>query len=173
MLSYFTSVMPILFVREPLQLALRQEPPSGVDAAAAMEKVLVDAIARCEKSVVAIARVRKEQPGETFQLEFRPDPFGRRPTPLAPPQPTDPDFIPNEYGTGVVVDPRGLILTTCDLLGDESEYYVTTADRKVYKATVKGADPRSNLAVLAIEAVDLTPITFGNAAELKKGQIVD
>ena len=78
--------------------------PRALDAAAAMEKVLVDVIARSEKSVVAIARVRKEQPGETFQLEFRPDPFGRRPTPLAPPQPTDPDFIPNEYGTGVVVD---------------------------------------------------------------------
>jgi serine protease Do len=149
-----------------------QEPPSGLDAAAAMEKVLVDVIARTEKSVVAIARVRKEQPGETFQMEFRPDPFGRKPTPLAPPQPTDPDFVPNEYGTGVVVDPRGLILTTCDLLGDESEYYVTTAERKVYKATVKGADPRSDLAVLAIEAADLTPIAFGNGAELKKGQIV-
>ena len=66
-----------------------QEPPSGVDAATAMEKSLIDVIARCEKSVVAIARVRKEQPGETFQMEFRPDPFGRRPTPLAPPQPTD------------------------------------------------------------------------------------
>ena len=72
----------------------------------------------------------------------------------------------------MVVDPRGLILTTYHVLGDESDYYVTTADRKVYKATVKGADPRSDLAVLAIDAADLTPITFGNAAELKKGQIV-
>ena len=167
------TLITTLFLCASLQGSLRsQEAPSGVDAAAAMEKVLVDAIARCEKSVVAIARVRKEQPGETFQLEFRPDPFGRRPTPLAPPQPTDPDFIPNEYGTGVVVDPRGLILTTYDLLGEESEYYVTTADHKVYKAAVKGADPRSNLAVLSIEAIDLTPIPLGNAAELKKGQIV-
>ena len=149
-----------------------QEPPSDTDAAAAIEKVLVEVIARNEKSVVAIARVRKERPGETFQLEFRPDPFGRRPTPLAPPQPTDPDFIPNEYGTGVVVDRRGLILTAYHVLGEESDYYVTTADRKVYKATVKAADPRSDLAVLTIDAADLAPIAFGNAAELKKGQIV-
>jgi S1-C subfamily serine protease len=137
-----------------------------------MQKVLVDAIARSEKSVVAIARVRKEQPGETFQMEFRPDPFGRRPTPLSPPQPTDPDFIPNEYGAGVVVDRAGLILTAYQVLGEESDYYVTTADHKIYKATVKGADPRSDLAVLSIEAADLTPIVLGNAAELKKGQIV-
>jgi serine protease Do len=149
-----------------------QDPPSGIETAAAIEKVLVDVIARCEKSVVAIARVRKQQPGETFQMEFRPDPFGRKPTPLAPPQPTDPDFIPNEYGTGVVVDQRGLVLTTCDLLGEDNDYYVTTAERKVYKATVKGADPRSNLAVLAIDAVELMPISFGNAEEVKKGQIV-
>ena len=72
----------------------------------------------------------------------------------------------------MVVDRRGLILTAYHLLGEESDYYVTTADRKVYKATVKAADPRSDLAVLAIEAADLPPITLGNAAELKKGQIV-
>ena len=148
------------------------EPPSSADAAVAMEKVLVDVIARNDKSVVAIARVRKEAAGETLQPEFRPDPFGRRPTPLSPPQPNDPDFIPNEYGAGVVVDRAGLILTAYQLLGDESDYYVTTADHKIYKATVKGADPRSDLAVLSIEATDLTPITLGNAAELKKGQIV-
>ena len=148
-----------------------EEPPSGVEAAAAVEKTLVRVIERNEKSVVAIARVRRERPGETFQFEPRPDPFGRRLSPLAPPQPTDPDFIPNEYGTGVVVG-RGLILTAGDVLGDESDYYVTTFERKVYKATVKAADPRSDLAVLAIDATDLPPITLGNADDLKKGQIV-
>lgn len=149
-----------------------QEQLSAPDAAVAMQDALVQVIAQCEKSVVAIARVRKEQPGETFQMEFRPDPFGRKPTPMSAPQPTDPDFIPNEYGAGVIVDRAGLILTACHVLGDDSEYYVTTHDRKVYKATVKAADPRSDLAVLMIDAVDLTPITLGNATELKKGQIV-
>ncbi len=149
-----------------------QEPSSGIDAATAIEKTLVDVIARTEKSVVAIARVRKERPGETFQFETRPDPFGRRPTPLAAPQPTDPNFIPNDFGAGVVLDRRGLILTAYHVLGEESDYYVTTPDRKVYKATVKAADPRSDLAVLSIDAANLAPIALGNAAELKKGQIV-
>jgi S1-C subfamily serine protease len=167
-----TFITTLLLCVPLCDLLRAQEPSSAIDTATAMQNVLVDVIGRCEKSVVAIARVRKDQPGEAFQMEFRPDPFGKRPMPLAPLLPTDPDFIPNQYGAGVVVDPRGLILTTYDLLGDESEYYVTTADRKTYKATIKGADPRSNLAVLKIDAVDLTPITFGNAAELKKGQIV-
>ena len=50
------------------------------------------------------------------------------------------------------------------MLGDDSDYYVTTAERKVYKATVKAADPRSDLAVLAIDAADLTPITLRRRA---------
>jgi len=151
---------------------LAQKPSSGVGVAVAMENVLVEVIAKTEKSVVAIARVRREQPGEVFQFELRPDPFGRRLAPLALPQPTDPDFIPNQYGTGVVIGRRGLILTACHLLGDESDYYITTSERKVYKATVKAADPRSDLAVLGIDADGLPPIVLGNADALRKGQIV-
>jgi serine protease Do len=145
---------------------------SGLEAAAAIERTLVDVIAGAEKSVVAIARVRKQRPGETFTFELRPDPFGRTMTPAAAAEPTDPDFIPNEYGTGVVVDRRGLILTAYHVLGEDSEYYVRTHDRKVYRAWIKGADPRSDLAVLAIDAVDLVPITFGDASSLRKGRIV-
>ena len=134
--------------------------------------MLVDTIARTEKSVVAIARVRKEQPGEAFRLEFRPDAFGRRPGLAPPPSPTDPNFVPNEYGAGVVVDRRGLVLTAYHVLGEDSEYFVTTTERKVYPAWVKAADPRSDLAVLAINATDLVPITLGDGAALRKGQIV-
>jgi serine protease Do len=165
---FITTLVLCLIVGGPLRA---QESPAALEAAAAIEKTLVDVIARTEKSVVAIARVRRERPGETFQLEVRPDPFGRRPMPLMPAQPTDPDFIPNDFGTGVVVG-RGLILTAGHVLGDESDYYVTTSAHKVYKATVRAADPRSDLAVLAIEAADLPPIELGNADELKKGQIV-
>jgi len=145
--------------------------PSGLAAAAAIEEALVDVIARAEKSVVAIARVRKPPSGEAFQLEFRPDPFGRGLGQTGP-GPADPDFVPTEYGTGVVVDRGGLILTAYHVLAQQSDYYVTTHERKVYKAWVKAADPRSDLAVLAIDATNLTPIELGDTAGLKKGQIV-
>jgi len=145
---------------------------SGRQAALALQKAMVETIARAEKSVVAIARVRRQRPNETFSPEFRPDPFGRRPLSPAAPQPTDPDFVPNEYGTGVVIDRRGLILTAYHVLGEDSDYYVTTAERKVYRAWIKGADPRSDLAVLAIDADNLVPINFADASGLKKGQIV-
>lgn len=144
----------------------------GLQAAAAIERVLVDVIAQNEKSVVAVARVRREEPDSGFAIELRPDAFGRRFTPLDKQLPTDPDFIPNEYATGVIIDPGGLILTAYHALGENSDYYVTTFDRRVHKATVRAADPRSDLAVLAINAAGLPAIRLGDGANLKKGRIV-
>jgi serine protease Do len=150
----------------------------GLGAAAAIENALVQTIAAAEKSVVAVARVRKEQSGDSVRLEFRPDPFGRKLSIGSPLPPTDPSFVPNEYGTGVVVDRRGLILTACHVLGDENDnYYITTSDRRVYRAWIKAADPRSDLAVLSVDGADvasanMVPIHLGDAATVRKGQIV-
>lgn len=146
--------------------------PSGLALAAAIESSLVSAIAAGEKSVVAIARVRHIGRDELSAPEFRPDPLGRLALGGGPPRPGDLDFIPNEYGSGIVVDKRGLILTNYHLLGEDSDFFVTTADRRTYPARVVAADPRSDLAVLAIEAHDLTPMKFGDGGALKKGQIV-
>jgi len=156
--------------------AIGQEPrddaASGLAWAAAMEQTVSTAIATAEQSVVAIARVPRDRPGENFALEFRPDPFGRRTAPPGSPSATDADFLPRDFATGVVIDRQGLIVTAYHVLADESDFYVTTHDRKVYRAWIKGADPRSDLAVLAIDAADLTPIKFGDASTLRKGQIV-
>jgi S1-C subfamily serine protease len=145
---------------------------SGLEAAAALENALVKTIAGAEKSVVAIARVRKEQPGDSVRKEYRPDPWG---TEIAP---TDARFVPNEYGAGVVVDRRGLVLTAAHVLGEENDsYYITTSERRVYRASIKAADPRSDMAVLGIDGADaasanLLPIRMGDAAPLRKGQII-
>ena len=164
------AILMILFAGAYASLRA-QEPPAGIDAAAAVEKTLVDVIA--ERAVGGGHRPSAARAAnEAFPPEIRPDAFGRQPLPILPAQPTDPNFIPNEFGMGVAIDRRGLILTAYQVLGEDSDYYVTAADRKVYQATVKAADPRSDLAVLAIEAADLTPIALGTADALKKGQIV-
>lgn len=147
------------------------EPPA-TGLVEALEQSLVETIARCEPSVVAIARVRREPPDAAARIEPRPDFFGRRPLTLPAAKPTDPDFAPTAYATGVVIDPGGSILTAAHVLVEDSDYYVTTAERKVYRAAIKAADPRSDLAVLAVEATDLRPIALGDADRLRKGQIV-
>jgi serine protease Do len=140
----------------PNQAAAQEH--TGLEAAAAIEQAMIDAIARCERSVVAISRVRRD---ESEQLA---------------PEPGQSDFVPNEFATGVVIDAHGLILTNAHVLGGDefaqSDFFVTTIDRKTYPAKVKAADPRGDLAVLEIAATDLTPIRLGSAKALKKGQIV-
>src|SRR5262249_43646044 len=121
--------------------------PTGLQGAAALEEALVSTIAQVEKSIVAIARVNPE-PG---QLEIAPDLLGR-PRIGGPPRPGDANFIPNDYATGVVVGADGLILTTNHVLRQGSKYFVTAANRRVYRAVVKATDPRGDLAVLKIEA---------------------
>jgi serine protease Do len=131
--------------------------PTGLQAAAAMESLLVDAIAKAERSVVALARIRRDS-GPALDDETRT---------------TQPDFVPDDFGSGVVIDAKGLILTNYHVLGDlqRSTYYVWV-QRKPYRAKVKAADPWLDLAVLSIEASDLVPLTFGHGNDLKKGQIV-
>ncbi len=145
--------------------------PTGLDVAVTMEGVLTGAIAGAEKSVVAIARVRRNDRDDISPLELRADPLGRFQI-QQDPRPGDPEFIPNEYATGVVVDRRGLILTNFHVLGEDSDLYVTTVDRRVYPAKIWAGDARSDLAVLSIDATDLVPIQFGDANNLKKGQFV-
>ncbi len=140
---------------------------TGLEAAAAMEDVLVRAIASAERSVVAIARVKRDtnQPIDTHH-----DPFNRM-RPSVTPRPGDPEFIPNEYATGVVVAP-GLVLTASHVLREDCDFWVTAAGQKIYKAQVRASDPRSDLAVLDVPEAELTPIKFGDSTQLKKGQIV-
>jgi serine protease Do len=75
-----------------------------------------------------------------------------------------------------VVDASGLILTNYHVVDRDSDHYVTTVDRKVFRTKIKAADPRSDLAVLQVldrpTGNDFVPIKFGNAKTLKKGQIV-
>jgi serine protease Do len=151
------------------------EEPSGLQAALVIEQALMQAIARSEKSVVSIARVRRSdtpRDGRSDLLNQLEQPFAT----ANPIDPTDPDFVPNEFAAGVVVDPSGLILTNCHVIDRESDHYVTTSERKVFHTTVYAADPRSDLAVLrvidAVAASDFVPIKFGDASRLKKGQIV-
>lgn len=153
--------------------------PSGLQLAAAMQESLEAAIAKAEKSVVAIASVRRGRGSKNLQAaDERFTPFGLEFSNSGP-DPTDPDFIPSEYGTGVVIDARGLILTNYHVLGSGSgedlesyDYYVTASDRRVRVAQIKAADPRSDLAVLSVDGKGLSAIALGDGDKLKKGQIV-
>lgn len=164
--------MTLLLPRMGLAQADQPAEPSALQAAAAIEATVIDAIAKTEKSVVAISRLRKDR-----DKELAGDPLGDEP-PVLPDLRGDgdllrPDFVPHGFGTGVVVDAKGLILTAYHVLGDiKASDYIVWIQKKPYKATVRAADPWLDVAILKIDAEDLKPMPLGNAKELKKGQIV-
>lgn len=158
---------------------------ADLQAAFAMERVLARAIARAERSVVSIAR--RTRPAEQIaRRDLQIDPFGFIRTQVElPDDPSDPDFIPNEFATGVVLDrgeTSGLILTNFHVVDVQCDHFVTTVDRKVFRARIKAADARIDLAVLEIvedneynthvRGADFTPIELGDADTLQKGHIV-
>ena len=122
-----------------LSAPLAAQEITGLQAAVAIESALTAAIAQSDKSVVAIARVSRPDREELGGLEPRLDPFGALRIVQVRPRPEDGDFVPNDFATGVIIDRRGLILTNYHVLGEDSDYFVTTSERKVYPARIRAA----------------------------------
>jgi serine protease Do len=134
-------------------------------AIAELEQQLVAAVAKAEPSLVAVARVRKtgrDAGGGLARLQRL----------LAPSEESaEQGAAPAELGTGVIVDPRGLILTTYHLLGEAPEHdYAVWFERRAWPAKVKAADPWFDLAILEVEADAWPAIRFAEPVELKRGQ---
>jgi serine protease Do len=171
------AVVAWCLIGDGTRLTPAQEQPdltsaTGLQAAAALEQALVAAIARAERSVVAITRYRLPPPGSA------PD-AGGAPSAGSDVGATD-DRVPHEYAAGIVIDARGYILTNYHVLGNPTQNaYTVWIQRKPYQAVdvrlpaeVKAGDPWTDLAILKIDAEGLEPITFANSQQLRKGQIV-
>lgn len=88
-------------------------------------------------------------------------------------QPPGPPPLQHGQGSGVLVAPD-LILTNAHVVADAREIVVTAGDNRVLKATVAGADPKSDLAVLRVttDTSGITPLEFGDSSALRLGEIV-
>ncbi|MCG8585672.1 MAG: trypsin-like peptidase domain-containing protein [Pirellulales bacterium] len=136
------------------------QPSDGAAVAAAIQAALVEIIERAEPSVVSIAR---------YSATAAPPPLDGG---LPRAKPADMDIFPSQYGTGVVLERNGLILTHYEVVKAGSEHWVTTSDRKTYRAQLLGADPRSQLATLKIDSSSLVPVKLGDASKVRKGNFV-
>ncbi len=76
-------------------------------------------------------------------------------------------------GSGFVVDASGLIVTNKHVINDPKlDYVVVTTDGRHFPATVISIDPLNDVALLKVDATDLVPVTFGDAAKLELGTCV-
>jgi serine protease Do len=85
-----------------------------------------------------------------------------------------PEHVPESFGSGVVVDPAGLILTNYHVVRDAAKVYVRLPGDKGSYADIHAADPRSDLAVLRLLTpnLNLKVIPFGAAGKCRRGQFV-
>ncbi|MBI3321629.1 MAG: Do family serine endopeptidase [Candidatus Omnitrophica bacterium] len=73
-------------------------------------------------------------------------------------------------GSGVIIDERGFVLTNEHVVADAEKITVTMSDGRELVGTVKGKDPRSDLAVVKIEGTHLPTAVLGDSSGLKTGQ---
>ncbi len=92
-------------------------------------------------------------------------PRRRQPQSSGEPQPTG-------SGSGVILDDLGYIVTNNHVVEGADKVKVTLNDKRVFAARIVGLDPSTDLALLKIEADNLSPIEIGNSDNLKVGEWV-
>ncbi len=83
------------------------------------------------------------------------------------------EFKTNAVGSGVIIDSKnGYILTNNHVVDDVDGIKIRLIDKREFEASIVGTDPKSDLAVLQIEASDLTDIKLGNSEKMRVGEWV-
>lgn len=172
----FAAFMPLAGLAQQPRISNVETAP----AIAQLEQTLVEVIARIEPSIVAIGRTSPGQPATAGQRSS--DIFAELRARSSHAN------EPVTVGAGVIIDRAGLVLTHYLAVREGDQHTISTIDGHRYRATIRAADPRSGLAVLAIDTEASPPkraggparpapgsfpaMRFGDASTLRKGQFV-
>jgi serine protease Do len=74
-------------------------------------------------------------------------------------------------GSGIIVSPEGYILTNNHVVDGATDVRITLSDKREFKARIVGADPKTDVAVLKIDAKNLAPITIGDSSKVQVGDV--
>ena len=96
----------------------------------------------------------------------QPSPRGQRPQ--------QPDGEPQQrgVGSGFVLGADGYVMTNAHVIDGADEVYVTLTDKREFKARVIGADRRSDVALVKIDASGLPTVRIGDVSRLRVGEWV-
>ena len=93
------------------------------------------------------------------------------PRPNRPQQPQE-EERPRGVGSGFILTPDGYVMTNAHVVEDASEVLVTLPDKPEFKAKIVGADKRTDVAVVKIEATGLPAVKVGDISRLRVGEWV-
>jgi Do/DeqQ family serine protease len=84
------------------------------------------------------------------------------------------ELVQRSLGSGVIVDPSGLVVTNYHVIADASEVKIALADKREFAAEIVLKDQRSDLAVLRIKGASerFPTLQFANSDDLQVGDVV-
>jgi serine protease Do len=148
-----------------LKLADPNEGPSRTGFAPVVKTVLPTVV-----NISSTKVVKRSQDDEMFGPEMNPffrqffgDEMGKQ-FHMAPRQERE-----QGLGSGVIVTPDGYILTNNHVVDGATDISVTLKDKREFKARVIGTDPRTDIAVLKIDATSLPAIVIGDSSKVQVG----
>ena len=163
------AVLCLILVGASVQAAETPEPKAILRA---LEDAFVSVADRVVPAVVNVSTTPKKGSGaegppqmeERFREFFGPEFFERF---FRRRQPQE----PRASGSGVIVDPRGYILTNNHVIENAAEIHVRLSDQRKFSATLIGRDPKTDLAVLKIDAPAPLPVAeLGDSDKIRIGQ---
>ncbi|HYP84751.1 DegQ family serine endoprotease [Variovorax sp.] len=93
------------------------------------------------------------------------------PTPRGRPEPRE-EERPRGVGSGFILTTDGFVMTNAHVVQDASEVLVTLPDKREFKAKLIGADKRTDVAVVKIDATGLPAVKVGDVSKLRVGEWV-
>jgi serine protease Do len=153
--------------------------PDFADLAEAASPSVVN-IRTLEKSKVSAAGPGGSGMDEEMQEFFRrffgdrvPLPNGPRSGPRPGPAPKEEgEETPRGVGSGFILTADGFIMTNAHVVEGADEVIVTLTDKREFKAKIIGADKRSDVAVVKIEATGLPAVKIGDTSKVRAGEWV-
>lgn len=154
----------------------------------AVSRELPDFTELAEKQGAAVVNISVTQTIQNNRSNFR-SPFSggqedeimgeffRRfgiPMPGAPGEDNSPQPNPKSQslGSGFIISQDGYVLTNAHVINQADEILVKLSDKREFKAKVIGADKRTDVALLKVEASGLPKVTLGDPESLKVGEWV-
>ena len=138
-------------------------------AASSSNASYADAVERASPGVVSIRaerRARAPQQHPFFDDPMLRDFFGL----FRGAQPGGPR-VQAALGSGVIVQPDGMILTNHHVIDGAQQIKVELSNHRIFDAKVVGSDPPSDLAVLKIETKDLAALSLADSDRVRVGDI--
>jgi serine protease Do len=147
----------------------KSAPPAGAATLANLSEAFASVAEHVKPSVVFIKSGKTERQPQRPQIQVPPG-FEQF-FPRMPQGPQGPDFQ-ESAGSGFIVSKDGYILTNDHVVDGSDQVTVRLLDRREFKAKVVGTDPGTDLAVLKIDADNLTPAPLGDSDAARVGEWV-